>query len=254
MTITIPRPIICIPICDVKSNNQQDLDDLLGDLSLAKDLFEVVCLYDSVEWVFRQYFLEKYPEFNHENWNRKKAHQFTKNSNIGLKYAKDRGQDCWLINQDTRIPHPELLAQVKTEGICSAQSAEHLPEYPIDSKFEPVYTDAEKFAFYATYFSKNALDKIGLMDERFRKVFSDDDYCLQCHLGNLPVQLVNIPIHHKGSYTKPSENGEFLSHSGCYNNNDLMLGLEIMKAKYNLPDSVTHEKIIETVLDNMLGK
>ncbi len=242
--------IIVIPVTDVKSNNQQDLDDLLSDLALAKNLFdEIIPCFDGTEWLFRQYFVEKFPWINSdlEFWNKKRNLQFTKNSNIGLKYAYERGQDCWLLNQDCRIPHPELLAEIKTNGICSAQSVEQLPDYPVDFKFEPVYTDVEKFAMYCTYFSKNAMEKVGFFDERFRRVFQDDDFALRCHLVGLPVQLINIPIHHKGSHIDTSD-PNWVSASGCYNSNDLMLGLEIMKAKYNLEDSITHDKIIETVL------
>lgn len=245
--------ILTIPVCDIKPNNKQDLILLLKDIEPYKDLFaEIVILYDSVEWDFRQYFLETFPWANHDFWNQGKSYQFTRNSNQGLRYAHSKGEDCWLINQDVRLPAASLLAGIKGEGIVSTQSSETALNdlHVIKEYYDYQYEDIEKFAFYCTYFSKNAMDKTGFLDSSFRTCFSDDDFCLKCHLAGLPVQTVNIPIFHAGSYVKPDEKGQFESHSGCYNNEDLQIGLEQYKRKWSIPEDIPHANMISWVKEN----
>lgn len=241
-----------MPVTDkLGQQNQEDLENLLSDLEPHRDSFaEIIPLWDSTEWLFRQQIIDKFPWVNTDLqfWNKKRALQFTRNSNVGLKYVHSKGEDCILINQDCTIPDASCLPLLKGKGIASARSVEPgsgLIKYLGDFKREKI---AGHFPFYCTYFSWEVLDKVGFLDEKFKKLFSDDDLCLRCHLAGFPVEVVNLNIYHKGSHVVPDKDGNFQSPSGCYDQSDLMTAFEQYRAKYNLPET-KHEDIIKTVLE-----
>lgn len=243
---------IVIPITDVKGDvNRQDLDNLLTSLDADhKEFTEIIGLFDSCEWAFIRYFQEKYPWLS-AVINKGKALNFTKNANQGLKICHQQLKcDLVLVNQDCSfggwMDEPKRLLGLRNRGISSAISAnEFIPDSRFKEnravKFEP----AEKFAFYCTYISTEAMDKIGYLDEAFTKVFSDDDYCLRAHLAGLPVEIGDVFIHHRGSHLE----GEFTeSASGCYTGYDLGLGLSQYKTKWKCDEP--HEMVINWALEN----
>lgn len=232
---------IVIPITDILGHkNKVDLDNLLDNISIVYGQPTVVCCFDSCNWDFVEYFKEKY------SWiisieNRGKAHQFTKNSNQGLKLAYKAFPDygVLLVNQDCRLP--KNILDMENAGICTAVAAKELTA--VDN---PTYEDVERFAFFCTYFSPQALSKVGLLDEAFIKVFSDDDYCLRTHLAGLPVQKCNINVYHEGSFIDTSEKG-WTSASGCYNEQDLGLGFLQYTNKWSCQNT-NHDDMIKTVI------
>lgn len=248
------KPAVVIPVTGkLGQQNREDLFNLLSDLEPHKDLFEgIICLFDSTEWVFVQDFRESF-NFIKAVWNTGKSFNFSANSNIGLRIAYENGCDAILINQDCRIPDPLSLSNIKVNGICSPYTiSDHYESYinREQNSLELIYQDAEKFAFYCTYFSREAMEKVGFLDEAFIKVFSDDDYCLRTHLSGLEVKTVNIPIYHRGSFVK-LENESDVSGSGCYNNQDLALGLAQYQAKWNCFNE-KHDNIAKKVMENFV--
>jgi len=238
---------VVIPVTDyLGKSNQEDLDNLLNDLAEDGYKFEeIVVCFDSCKYDFILYFQEKYPGIT-SLINDGKAFQFTKNANQGLRYCHQKGYDVWLINQDCQLhPNTYTLSTLHTDGLLSVGSSEK-PELRKHLLYQPIY----KAAFYCIYISKNAMDKIGYMDESFVCLFSDDDYCLRAKLAGLKVEQVNLDIYHKGSHIDTSNQG-WRSASGTYGEEDLGIAFAQYQRKWAC-EGKAHDAIIPWVLENYI--
>lgn len=255
---------IVIPVTDVLGQpNKEDLDNLLTDLKESKQYFyEVVCCFDSCDWRFVNYFKDKYPWITALE-NNGKPFQFTKNANQGLRYLFNKlhpeklksfldlqpqvyptdAGGVWLVNQDCRLPNlwAMCVAGDKAEGVVSLTAVQDP-----DLHKAMVFTSAERFAFFCVYIPFIAIDKIGYLDEAFIKVFSDDDYLLRAHLAGIPVETVNVDIYHKGSFINTDPG--WVSASGCYQDEDLGIGLAQYKTKWTTGQDIDHDAIMKNVL------
>lgn len=88
---------------------------------------------------------------------------------------------------------------------CDYTSAHDLVEYAkkfASSSIEPI-TYFKRLVFFCTVFRKQALEKIGFLDEIFEGGnFEDDDYCLRIHKKGYKTAIDNtVFIHHYGSQT-----------------------------------------------------
>lgn len=234
---------IVIPIADIRPNNKQDLEELLDSIEPEK-FAAVVCCYDSCEEEFIEYFSTKYG-FTHSLINRGNRLNFSRNSNVGLRWArKEVGGHIMLVNQDCILPSYDLLAQIPGEGLSSPKSSPTLDGPNTGSRTR--LTNAH-FPFYAPCFSEKVIDKVGFLAEPLKKLFSDDDYCARVLLeGSCPLEMVDITINHKGSHIDTSQ--EWESRSGTYNQNDLTLGLDQYRKRWNLM-STSHDAMIKTILE-----
>lgn len=245
---------IVIPACDHKPQNRKDLLDLLSCIDSKKWSKVIVC-FDGCNDEFVEFFLEKFP-FIHSIWNESKSVGFSINSNKGLRFCRDDLNDgCFLINQDCIIP--ENLELVVGEGLATPETInlENLEFEEIRKKLnEPRKIERKllnnKFAFYCPYFSYELLKEVGLLDEDLKNLFSDDCYVLKTLLnGKFPVETVSVNIYHKGSHID-TKNPNWESGSGTYNQNDLNIGLMSYRLKWQIPNEIKHENMVEWVLKN----
>lgn len=253
---------IVVPICSIRDHNKQDLEDLLNSIEPDKGIYSaIICCYDSCDEEFIEYFQVKYP-WTHSLINKGNRLNFTRNSNIGLKFAKENiGGHIFLVNQDCILPRYRHMAKVCGEGLSTATSIDlgwaKSPEQPKEyveelEKLQPANVTRTRlkdkhFAFYAPCFSPKVLETIGYMDWSYRQVYSDDDACVRTLLAGLPLEVVDVKIYHKGSHI--NTNGGWESRSGTYRAEDLELGLLQYRAKYNAYH-VEHSRMIPYILEN----
>lgn len=252
-------PAIIIPITDIRPHNRQDLIELLDCIKPDADKYKmVICCFDGCKEEFVEFFQEKYP-FIESIWNKGKALGFTRNSNLGLSFVKDKlNTGTFLINQDCIIPRFEVMKGLIRDGLSTPVSVdfiktqEELTDYPKTVMVNSPVSKLSKnhFAFFCPYFSPGLLKEVGVLDGAFPNIFSDDDYCLRTLLnGRFPVEVVNTAaVYHKGTHIDMSKTGE--SHSGTYTGGDLPLGLCQYRLKWSVPANVEHHNIIEWVLKN----
>lgn len=240
---------IAIPITDIKETNKPDLEALLDSIEGFPGL--VVCMYDSCSENFVRYFEKKFP-WTHTIWNTGNRLNFTRNSNLGLRFAhKHANSGVFLVNQDCVLPKYEVLKEVEGAGLATPQAVQ-VPEGQDLSSLQPALFEREvllnKFPFYCPYFSKELLDKVGYLDEAFKIVFSDDQYILRTMLAGFPVESVNVKIVHKGSYHDTNKEGT--SRSGAYSGNDLGLSLLQYRVQWQIPNDISHDMIIPWCMKN----
>lgn len=240
---------IVIPACDVKPCNKDDLDNLLTSLIEFPGL--VVVCFDGCHENFVKYFEKKFP-FIHTLWNTGNRLNFTRNSNLGLRFAhKYANSGVFLVNQDCVLPSYEFLKEVEGPGLSTPQAIELLEGQDIN-KLQPEKFEREtlsnKFPFYCPYFSKELLDKIGYLDGAFKVVFSDDQYILRTMLAGFPVESVNVKIVHKGSYHDTNKEGT--SRSGAYGSMDLGQSFMQYRIQWQIPNDISHDMIIPWCIKN----
>lgn len=248
------KPSIVIPICNIKDNNKQDLENLLISIEngdYLNNITKIVCCFDSCEEYFVNYFENKFPWF-YTIWNKGNRLNFTRNVNLGLRFVhKSLETGAFVINQDCVLPNWKYLKNVIGEGLSTPESVDVKLKGDLDNlqPEEVLKTRVHnKFAFYCTYFSKELLDKIGYLDGAFKVVFSDDQYVLRTLLAGFPCEIVNTKIYHAGTHHDTNKEGS--SRSGAYSGLDLGETLLQYRFQWKVPTHIQHDEIIHWVLKN----
>jgi GT2 family glycosyltransferase len=148
---------------------------------------------------------------------------FIYSRNINLAFKKYYGHDFVLLNDDTIMetqnPFSTLrdIANEHSIDILSPKikgharnpwqtTARRLPDEPHKTKY--------MVAFVAVFLSRRALERVGLMDERFRYYgWDDDDYCLRARLAGLKIGITRRVVvrhnHGSGSSFKKLNKGSY---------------------------------------------
>lgn len=154
---------------------------------------------------------------------------FSGGNNIGIQFFMEKSDitHIYLLNTDVIVTDYwlELLIQenvsvatpvtnvANTLQAITVDIAPPCNEYafPIVNEFasyrKRIYQNsriqAEQIIFFAVMLSKNVIEQVGLLDERFFPGnFEDDDYCLRLKNANIDIWIMrNCYVHHWGSAT-----------------------------------------------------
>lgn len=132
---------------------------------------------------------------------------FNFSRNVNLAFIKYKHHDFILLNDDTRIITNNAFSILKgiaykeNIGLLSSKIRGHARnpfqklQYPIPK--DP-YIVKKMIAFVAVFIRADVIDKVGLMDERFRGYgWEDDDYCLRAILMGFRIGITNkVVIQH----------------------------------------------------------
>lgn len=157
---------------------------------------------------------------------------YAKNINLGLAKAFDLNSksDVILVNDDTGgLQTPVKLQQIAKEqgfGIVSPKicGLVNNPQQRVESKY---VGETDKVAFICVYISRDVLDAIGLLDERFDKYgFDDDDYCHRAKLAGFRIGITDkVVINHAGNVSFQRKYGDNLGEA-------MLANQKLYEAKY----------------------
>lgn len=255
---------IVIPVTDIRDHCEWMLRQLLESIVMGEYDDKVFIMYDGCKPDFIRQFEQDYPQFEHcfnPNICNKNL-GFARNSNTGLRKAIEVGDEgCFLLNMDTLLPHSKYLAPIRTiKGFATPDQIDINPDRtPILDMNEAIgrlNTMAEKagslftlpsvkFAGFCMWFSKEAFEKIGVLDEVFVATFEDDDTCVRACLAGLPVVTTNIPVHH---YI--SKRDKEISTTGAYDHPRLRMSKIQFILKWKIPENIEHGEFNPWIIKN----
>lgn len=267
---------LVIPVADTNERCLPLLVDLLESIRKGgyyDNNYHVILCYDNVGEAFQKAIIEKFlgdkiavlDNRNPKNLN------FTKNVNTGFRLAHQLGAEhITLLNMDTVLPPVETFNKLSGEGLAFPTPVDVSPEgevaalmTPLQSRIEslnfrnekylepdlvPTRTPANRYSGFCMCFSRDLVDKIGYLDERFTAGCDDDDVCIRTILAGFPCEVVSISVHHE---LKNRDNNN-VSTTGAYDIPSLTLAVKKLKRKYRVPPQVPHEQIAAVVLDNFV--
>jgi GT2 family glycosyltransferase len=259
---------LVIPVADTNERCLPLLISLLESIKTGgyydNDYHAILC-YDNVGEAFQKAIIEKFlgdkiavlDNRNPKNLN------FTKNVNTGFRLAHQLGAEhITLLNMDTQMPPVAYFNRVVGEGLSFPIPIDFSKEG--ENTFERLLkattgtyettllqSDRRKVNRYSGFcmcFSRDLVDKIGYLDERFTAGCDDDDVCIRTILAGFPCEVVSISVHHE---LKNRDNNN-VSTTGAYDIPSLTLAVKKLKRKYRVPPQVPHEQIAAVVLDNFV--
>jgi hypothetical protein len=238
---------IVIPVVNTRHICAKLLHDLLFSISNGGYTDQVIVCFDGTDRFFVNYFKQRFP-FITAIHNPAKPFGFAKNANAGLNYvATQLNEGCFLINMDTVLPHSRFLYQIRNEGVASPEQIDASDALSVnglnqlnDEIGEVVAKDVNRIRGFCMWISRQALDKIGLLDDGFIATFEDDDYTIRAKLSGLPTQQFNVKVHH---YTKnrPTGPGIIATTTGAYDGFRLFTAERRFKLKWGIPQGVVHD-------------
>lgn len=246
---------LVIPTTDIKG--QKNLDQITALLDSIKageiDKFcHILVVFDACKENFINKITESYP-FIFPIINEKNRLQFARNSNLGLRYAHQvLNTDVILCNQDCILPKWDYLKLLIGNGISTPTSIPWYDGLDLNKAQAPEHKRVsvkEKFPFYCVFINKRVMDEIGYLDGAFcQPTFEDDDYLTRALLKCLTCEKTNVIIFHEGTHIETA--GQWESASGSYTSQDLARNLMKYGTKYQVPQDVPHEKMLEWILEN----
>lgn len=236
--------IIVIPAADVTENSYELLKRLLNSITVNNIPNEVVVCFDGCREEFVEHFALNYninPLVNRGN-----RKNFAGNSNMGLKYARDNNKHVLLVNQDCVLPDLKSFENIYGEGLVSATqvklSGDILGELNKLNNTEFAKQSHYKVTGFCLFINNTVLNTVGFLDEvNFPASMDDDDYCLRTLLAKLPVETVNVHVHHE------------ISACGAYTDETLGINYPKFKKKYGIPEEIAHADCNKWVLDREAG-
>lgn len=245
---------IVVPVADTTPKCQEYLDNLLTSIKrggyLENDYHVLLC-YDKCAPEFIQYFRDKYKGEKIADWtdDRPARLNFAANSNIGIREAMKLGAEYVVVlNMDTILPPHWHFKHLLREGLSFPNPVDdptiELSKSGPNHVWEPEVTPVTKWSGFCMVLNRSVIEKIGVLDERFKASFEDDDICARAALAGFPVELVNIRVHHElKDRTTPSN-------TGAYDIQDLGIHLNIFRRKWSIPYQIQHEQFNQWILDN----
>lgn len=239
---------IVIPVADIAPQSTQLLEALLFSIEQGGYLpdYSVIVCFDACRDAFVQKFCEKpwvIPVINRGNHK-----NFAGNCNDGLRKAFEMGMDAVAVNQDCVLPERKYFDRIHGEGIVVPTPVQICKEVPIDDsdleKLNSSQTDQlqktphDKLIGFCMYLSRPLMEKVGFFDESFKATFEDDDICARALLAGLPVEHVNVNVNH------------YVSRCGSYDNNRLQINLFKFRAKWSIPDEISHGEFNKWIKNN----
>lgn len=254
------KPLLVVPAYEKYATAREDLENLLLSIKLGeidKYCRIVVCL-DGASRIFETTFKENFPnyEFLNHSGNPK---NFTGNSNVGLRIARNEGVGSFLVNMDTILPPWQSLKSLMEGDMVGANTID-LPNKPLEevislleaSSKDPTTIPVQelpgwKVPGYCMWYSGALLKEIGLLPEHLFTGGMDDDFytALALLAGFQPVKS-SVSVFHLGSHIDQMKKGS--SFTGCYSPQTLGLAKEKFYRYWSLHPSVPHEKVIEAIL------
>jgi hypothetical protein len=250
---------IIVPVADTNPQCYQYLENLLQSMYtgniLHKDSegptdWSVTLCLDNVGEGFRKKLVADWTGFDlgcidHQN---PQNLNFCKNANSGLRFVYEgfpESTHFYLLNMDTVVPQGHLLEQVAGAGMSTPNEVDiseveyaGLPHNSGERK------DIDRAGGYCMVFSRELLDKVGFLDERFFASFEDDDMWARAKLAGFPTEHVQINVYHHIKDRKE------VSNTGSYNENSLGMHLEIFRRKWSVPWPVPHIDFNKWIMDN----
>lgn len=259
---------LVIPCCDVKSNNKDQLDNLLESIEIGgtAKACPIICCFDGCSEVFVDYFKNKYPFIKDKAIiNEGNKGGFCVNSNKGLRYVhQNLESDAILCNQDTILPSWDVLHNITyNKGLCSTQTiipppgtVEEIRDF-LDNEFSAGYTSVmevpgNKFAGYCYYLSKELMFEIGYLYEPYIASFDDDDFTARALVAGFPVEISGVKCYHTGSHFDTTQTGE--SMTGAYTMGMMGLNLVIYRERFKVPFDIPHDQMINWITNHYKGK
>lgn len=248
---------LVIPVADTNERCLPLLVDLLESIRKGgyyDNDYHVILCYDNVGEAFQKAIIEKFlgdkiavlDNRNPKNLN------FTKNVNTGFRLAHQLGAEhITLLNMDTQMPPHWHFGKVPGEGLSFPTPVDDptivLSKSGPDHEWTPIRTPVNRYSGFCMCFSRDLVDKIGYLDERFTAGCDDDDVCIRTILAGFPCEVVGISVHHE-----LKNRSEVVSTTGAYDIPSLTLAVKKLKRKYRVPPQVPHEQIAAVVLDNFV--
>jgi hypothetical protein len=254
------KPLLVVPAYEKYATAREDLENLLLSIKLGeidKYCRIVVCL-DGASRIFETTFKENFPnyEFLNHSGNPK---NFTGNSNVGLRIARNEGVGSFLVNMDTILPPWQSLKSLMEGDMVGANTID-LPNKPLEevislleaSSKDPTTIPVQelpgwKVPGYCMWYSGALLKEIGLLPEHeLRASFDDDFMTALALLAGFKVTKSSVCVYHKGSHIDQAKTKSSLT--GSYTDRDLGLHMDKFYRRWSLHPSVPHEHAIEAIL------
>jgi GT2 family glycosyltransferase len=243
---------IVSPVADLKIYSKDLLINLLNSIVEGKtyEIAEVIICFDGCQENFIDFFREKFP-FIQAIVNPGKRLNFSKNSNLGLRYAhKELRLPVLLVNQDCILPakeHIEKLINPPEVGIVTPETTTQVDDL-LNNK-EVIFTETQGlFAFYCPFIPLEVMDEIGYIDPG-SIAFSDDNYLVRAYLAGFKGYICNIKIHHAGSHVDQNQIGSSLC--GSYTGDRLNIDHQRFCTQWQIdPNKVVHKEYIAHILKN----
>jgi len=246
---------LIIPAANTTSECRDLLSQLLDSIKVGGyEDWKVGICFDNCGEDFIDYFKWKY-FFKFWTVHKNKNLYFAANVNSGLRFVERElpGEDYFIVNQDTILPHREYLESMKNGGLSSACQVDLSDELRRDwgeklnsiQDTEVIRNPVLKFPGFCYYINSEVIKTIGYLDEGFRKCFDDDDYCIRAKLAGFPVEATNIKVHHpiKREEGKPST-------TVAYSLNDLGIYMARFRLKYSIPPDIKHADFNQWILNH----
>lgn len=245
------KPRILIPATDIRREKSlKDLERCLTSIDNYTEFTKTV-IFDSCYIGFVDYFRSRFDIDVIENTGNRL--NFARNTNLGLRLARERNESVFLLNQDTKLREDQGLDLKKISsvvGIVNLKACNDQNDIPKGSGELVELDEGSKVAFYGTFLHSEVIQKIGVLDGIFRRGgMEDDDLQIRARLAGFKVYSCDRYVYHEGSYIDSSD-PNWVSASGSYNAADLGFNLSILLTKYQA--SVQHHELQSYVLNNFI--
>lgn len=241
---------IVVPLATVRPTAPVIINELFQSIQNGgiADNAHILCCWDQVPERTRFDFEARYP-FIQSFVNDKNRLNYSKNSNIGMRFAhKELKLPCLVANQDCVLPPWSILKGIMDApiGICTPTAVSEFPE-----KVEPLqFIETKgKFSYHCPYFPLQMMEECGYIDEGLI-TFSDDDGIVRSLLAGFTNTICNIPVIHKGSFIDQVTEGS--SMSGAYNMERLGIDHQRFRWKWSIPNEIQHENFNEYILSKFI--
>lgn len=245
---------IVVPVADTTPKCKEYLDNLLLSIQgggYFENDYHVLLCYDKCAPEFIQYFRDKFKGEKIADWvdDRPARLNFAGNANIGIREAMKLGAEYVIVlNMDTMLPPHWHFKHLLREGLSFPVPVDdphvQLSKAGPGHTWEPKITPVTRWSGFCMVLPKAVIEKVGVLDERFKASFEDDDICARVALAGFPVELVDIQVHHElKDRTTPSN-------TGAYDVADLGIHLNIFRRKWTIPYQIQHEQFNQWILDN----
>ncbi len=254
------KPYLLVPAYDKYDQAKEDLHNLLKSLELGayQKHFRVLVLLDGCHRIFEHEFKSQYKDFEFHN-HTGNPRNFTANTSIGLRKAREEGVGALVVNMDTIMPKSQYIISrmVFEDRMTCAASIENGDLNEIcESVTSQAFTDVRtvvggKVAGFCFWLGSKVLQKIGVLDDaNFKASFEDDDITVRALLAGFRVELAPVFVRHVGTHINQVQKGS--SRTGAYSPNDgsLMLHKEKFYRKWSIPSSVAHKDALEWILSS----